>query len=981
MFGKSHHSRILVAWLAQVVLICACLNCGAGEDGQLRVAFCPFKLNRTLVNSCGEDISKANRLEGILAFEDVVETKLLAETGVHWIERREVEKTIREMTINLSQNGGDSVLQVGRWVKADLLIDGRFERAGELTRQLNVQVVDAVTADVIASKVFKIAGSAFAPVEPRDSEIETAANYLRDVVKKAIVDVPATRKKGRIAFLYLRNTTPGGQRRLDIENMLIEGVRKQALSGKDMRVLNLLGSESLLEEQGLALLGLVAGDAEARKRVADTFVWGNYWEADDGPHGTNSLDVGVKLAVWNVGEKAVELEGRTGPERLPQLLKQVIQSTVTQSDGDKRNQWSDDEALNVALMQIKMASETCLAGRPGGVSDWNGKEYEYAWWATLRMLESVCFLAPNSEYAHRAMIKHKWTDKWFGCAWYPFTDFRTRRSADWKEHVARFGLETRTPIYGSADRMTLGATNSAWRIGDCAGDYIKSCREEYEWGPGIRTPCSSPEAVASELADRLELVQRNHKGSLEPMMGVLHVMCWKGSEREIGDPNVRERLIRAVWPTVSAAWFVPEGEEKDIKQIIRQNYKDSGKIEEGEKLLESFKPATTARAGDSDKLQLPEFPVVTPLPVRIAPELTRVDGITNAKALSWDGGKLWAADREGRIVAVGDDPGKDKGLSVSDVSKSLMMQTNTAFVQVRSNFFSHSLQWDRNAWRADGRLQADGSVNAVVIDSPRVWMGGPSGLLRYTPDTGEAKAWFVTSRWVDDSTLTWVRKNMERCAAVSRELGRNVSILDPRTRLAGEISSMASGGGMLWIAVSNLSARLAGGQGDAYVFVLHKDSEKWAGYFEAPGRISGMAASDKCVWMICAGSNDCVYRVDIDDVLRLSPRDKWMSDEIAPEEIAAAEAKLSPQLQGIRAFFSGNYGKAIELLDHGEERYRMDAYALVLLMYAYTDGLDDELGAWQYTYDLGLRQRAGLLDRKETAWFFPMKVGWNDHTW
>ncbi len=88
-----------------------------------------------------------------IQFSELLQIALMEKSSLTWVEREEISLAMRELKIGIfGLSDSASTLQLGRWLKADLLIKGDFYRRGNGKWTLEIEVIDLDHADV-ASRV------------------------------------------------------------------------------------------------------------------------------------------------------------------------------------------------------------------------------------------------------------------------------------------------------------------------------------------------------------------------------------------------------------------------------------------------------------------------------------------------------------------------------------------------------------------------------------------------------------------------------------------------------------------------------------------------------------------------------------------------------------------------------------------------------------------------------------------------------------
>lgn len=147
-----------------------------------------------------------------------------------------------------------------------------------------------------------------------------------------------------------------------------------------------------------------------------------------------------------------------------------------------------------------------------------------------------------------------------------------------------------------------------------------------------------------------------------------------------------------------------------------------------------------------------------------------------------------------------------------------------------------------------------------------------------------------------------------KLAKVSRNNSQR--IVDPfqmTTHMPGGVGVMANDGDYLWLGSGNY-------HGD-YLMLLHKPSHSLVASFTlgTRGHISGLAISDKYVWVGIAYGDDAVIRLS-KDVFFSVPQSQWTNLEIKSAEREQLVRSMSKRDQAMYALLAGDDRRVVELL-------------------------------------------------------------------
>ena len=187
--------------------------------------------------------------------------------------------------------------------------------------------------------------------------------------------------------------------------------------------------------------------------------------------------------------------------------------------------------------------------------------------------------------------------------------------------------------------------------------------------------------------------------------------------------------------------------------------------------------------------------------------------------------------------------------------------------------------------------------------------------------------------------------------------------LIPKTWLAGQVTALASDGDYLWLATSTRENRFGNREKSSlegfFIFLLHKPTNKWVGYFPVSADVTAMAASQGRLWVgmngqpvqgwsgwgvsdpeykksikFNAGTPDPLIEIDTRPLYAI-PEKNWVADAIPDSEIKAKIAQCSVRDQIRYAFVRGEYEQVVRLLPVPENLSCLDLEELLLLAWSH----------------------------------------------
>jgi len=258
----------------------------------------------------------------------------------------------------------------------------------------------------------------------------------------------------------------------------------------------------------------------------------------------------------------------------------------------------------------------------------------------------------------------------------------------------------------------------------------------------------------------------------------------------------------------------------------------------------------------------------------------------------------------------------------------------------------------------------------VESDPSGFWVGGSSGL-HFVGERGNAISRWLPARVTVANPLYGDRqrnaapvtlsaqfaewRRMRESVAASRRRGEAVRPMQPRTKLAGPVTVLASEQEFLWVVCNRNS--------EFWLTLFHKQSAKWVAQMKLPVyRALGVPAitlSTDSVWL---GLHQSQFQGELAPLLRIArqdfynvPREKWVPDEITSEELAQVEGWKNSE-QAIYHLFNGDPERAVQSLGK-LDKSDMDLESLYALGCAYDDlGLDQPEKARPYFEEIVSRE-------------------------
>lgn len=233
-------------------------------------------------------------------------------------------------------------------------------------------------------------------------------------------------------------------------------------------------------------------------------------------------------------------------------------------------------------------------------------------------------------------------------------------------------------------------------------------------------------------------------------------------------------------------------------------------------------------------------------------------------------------------------------------------------------------------------------VTSVAVDESGIWLGTMVGMIYFNPETRAIRSKYSVPE------MTNIRGHipglLDSCKTNSGFIGKII----PNTRLCGEVTALANDGDFLWVATCIKGDQNQSDKTGCFVYLLHKASNKWVGYFEvsSPSASNGqgayigkssfvttMAIMPGILWLGMHDSASPLIEVKTRDLLSI-PADKWIEDNVSKKEVLEKISNLSVRNQATYEFVLGNYADVVRFLAN-DDISQQDIEALFLLGWSY----------------------------------------------
>jgi ankyrin repeat protein len=621
-----HLHKISVLWMIGLMFV---------MDGELFAA----QYRAAIMNFTSDD----NYYRSTLSAGDyttAVQSTLASMPNIGWVERTELNAAISELNLSaLSFSNDTAMLRIGKWVKADLLVLGRFVRTNSNSRTLILDVVFTDRAEILARRVQTISGDIREPVAPQPKDLETTATLIQQLLLDAQKEISRQDGKILLAPLFFRNLSETS--RLDyLEKDLLNTFQKKSQSTPAIHILQFLRPRETASETELAFLGLVDQDKNACQRVADVYVWGSYKE-EKAPGATfEQVPVTISISAFDGSNEMIELSEKTFVAQLHETA-EILVSQLLQKITSKRNHQPGDHRQAIASILKNRAEEIQRMLWPEIIpvnfpmSSNGGKDAEFLQSIAGRSLRQYCvkvlelarFFDPSNAEIYKQLILSRWKPANIQSMNRSNFDIQYQRACDFDHYLTMFGV----PLNGTKfDNIFLEYDFQS---------LLAVLRTIHAKGQRIEGfPIDVPDAVvlqwqtlfANQYINAVNLMGRSIDAGRGISSSDLFERWLVFGLDGIDDPRLKVKLIEAIWPYYrqTANFATASNNERSIEDRIIDAYMQIGQMERARNLLQK---------GKSKNLNLPTKPAVA----------SRHKPINAAEqALRWERRILLMAQRE-----------------------------------------------------------------------------------------------------------------------------------------------------------------------------------------------------------------------------------------------------------------------------------------------------------------------------------------------
>ncbi len=549
-------------------------------------AFCQFTTSGVSYNdSCD-----------VQTLSELVQAELASISDLTWVERTNIDTALSELELTaFGQIDAASSMQLGQWLKADVLLKAALSRTSDSAWQAQIEIIDLHRADTLARQIIALDANTQGRVEVNAAAVEKISQAMRAVIPKALKTRAAFPRQVLIAPLYFRNAESTG--RLDF---LAEDLRRRFaernLQQDRVHYLQFPRAESTVEEANLIVGGIVAADHAEWRHIADYYVWGAFREVESSGVAFPEVQVELTLEFWDGRGEVQRIVKTAKVKELPSLVDRTVEAVEDRATAKNRHKATDDirkriaEDLRIRAKDLQEWVVQTDIGDYGRLSE----EWVRLWSQCIRILSIAAFFDPANEIARRELLIETTRTDFVGNRPSGAQEFWRvwNASKAWKAHCRQFGYDYKhvhAPKLkyrrGLADnRIMIGAL---WMYVDSAETILIAAAADKSYYREGYPPADVPEEI---LQKWLESLSRDYINRIKFAIGHNRELIegrwsriWHACQRYIPKGELRAEAIQASWPCLMRSERF-KIDERDGRRI-RETFTAIGKPEIADQLL------------------------------------------------------------------------------------------------------------------------------------------------------------------------------------------------------------------------------------------------------------------------------------------------------------------------------------------------------------------------------------------------------------
>jgi hypothetical protein len=603
--------------------------------------------------------------EAASTMAELVQIAVQHDASIDWVDRDQIEKVIQELQLtNSGVSDFTTPLQLGRLLKADILVKGTFFPDAKESWRFDLEIIELKRADVLVQSAFRVDRQSLPKLAVTDVLVTAIAKRLRGLLSDAIARRERIPQQLLVAPVHFQNIHENT--RLDfLENDLQRNFEERNKQQRTYRYLQFPKSHDAIAEATLVDSGLVENVPNGHAGIADCYVWGTYQETNGSGVPFNDVSIEFTLHYWDGGNKRAEesFQGTVGNR--DELLRNIISHVESIAEKNHQRVFNHDVRKQIAELFYQRAVSRRFDTIQTEMRDASHVTASWMrlWRQTSRLLSTAVFFDPANEIICREFLVET-TREDVSPDEMPETNtlnWLWQRHLAWSRHAGSFGLNhelirnhTFRDRPGSLTDNRLFRGHFAMTYMYTTLDLLKYIQKELTaLGKHRDRSTDVPADVLKQWQVQLTgryLSQLNDIAERDARMLKFSVFWLLSDMHNLDSSQSKARLLEIAWPlAVKNEGFDGQRFRSDIQRI----YADLGKPEMADSMLAALgkevAPAKIKRTVPMRKDATPSFAVERKPIAKIASvpmqtySVQKLWFVHQVTALTFAGDQLWCA--------------------------------------------------------------------------------------------------------------------------------------------------------------------------------------------------------------------------------------------------------------------------------------------------------------------------------------------------
>jgi len=602
---------------------------------------------------------------------ELVQIALQDQDDIQWVDRQDIDQVLEELVRQGLVTGDTAApLQVGKWLRADLLIKGTFTASADNAWKIHLEIIELQRADILKQSEIVLEEQAPPKLEVSDRLVAQIAAQLRVMLPNAISKRDRATQQSLVAPLHFQNTHQNG--RLDFfESELQQAFSTRNEQQNEYRYLQFPKTEDAIAEAVLSETGLTDVPENSQLRIANHYVWGEYSESNSSGVPFDQVTIEFSVSHWNGGDKHDQKTFRGTVGNRAELIAQIVAHVESITSDRRRTSIDDNARQQVARSFYERAMSRRIDTIQVDMRDASHATERWIriWRQAKRLLSLAVFFDPTNEDIRREFLLENVRTDLPQNALPGVSELWKLRDqyAFWSQYAMSFDLNYELPranvfkerpgsttdnrlFYGhfamarmEVTRKLLSGVATAIVEAVERGDDSDEQELEYRTDVPARVLRKWQAQLAPAFLSQLEVVAQHNVEALK------HQAFWLIYRMDfLPTSESKAKMLKLVWPVAARN---PKFDGQKFRKAIEQVYNDLRTPEVAEAMLNSAATGAPAKA-EMRRVQKrskakPSLELEPLAETRSAPmEAFSVEkwwSLQEVTALTYAGNRLWCA--------------------------------------------------------------------------------------------------------------------------------------------------------------------------------------------------------------------------------------------------------------------------------------------------------------------------------------------------